>query len=98
MTHPPDQCPSANSTIRKLASNLGSDVPRLAKKHGLRFTAGPLVTNEHRMFAIVEAEKVESLNDFLLESALLQWNSIEIIPAQAAEAGLKEIEKLKPIY
>lgn len=98
MTHPPDQCPAANSTIRKLSANTASEFPKLAKKHGIRFTAGPLATNEHRMFAFVEAEKIESINDFLIDSALLQWNSIEMIPGQPVESGLKEIEKLKPIY
>jgi len=96
MTHPPDQCPSANSTIRKLTSN--ADLPKMAKKHGIRFTAGPVVTNEHRMFAMIETEKVESVNEFLIDTALLQWNTIEMIPAQPMEEGLKQIARLTPIY
>ena len=98
MTHAPEQCPSSNSTIRKLTANTANDVPKQAKKHGIRFLAGPLVTNEHRMFAVVETDKVESVNDFLIDTAMLQWNSIEIIPAQPVEAGLKEIARLTPLY
>jgi len=98
MTHPPDQCPSANSTIRKLSANLRDEMPKLSKKFGLKFVAGPYVTNEHRMVAIVEAQKVENVSDFLLESGLLQWNTTHMTPAQPIEEGLERINKLKPIY
>lgn len=98
MTHPPDQCPSANSTIRKLSANAANEMPKLSKKFGLKFVAGPYVTNEHRIVAIVEAAKVENVSDFLLESGFLQWNSIQMTPAQPIEEGMAQIDKLKPIY
>ncbi len=98
MTHAPDQCPSANSVIRKMTATLGDEMPRLSKKFGLKFVAGPYVTNEHRMVAIVEAAKVENVSDFLIESGLLQWNSTHITPAQALGEGIEQINKLKPIY
>jgi len=98
MTHSPDQCPSSNSTIRKMTATLGAEMPKLSKKFGLKFVAGPYVTNEHRIVAIVETQKVENLSDFLLESGLLQWNSTHITPAQPMDEGIDQINKLKPLY
>src|SRR5947199_10615818 len=98
MTHSPDQCPSSNSTIRKMTATLGAEMPRLSKKFGLRFVAGPYVTNEHRIVAIVKGAKIENVSDFLLENGFLQWNSTHMTPAQPIEEGLEQIGKLKPIY
>ena len=98
MTHPPDQCPSSNSIIRKMTATLGAELPKLSKKFGLKFVAGPYVTNEHRIVAIVETQKVENISDFLRESGLLQWNSSRVTPALLMDEGMDEINKLKPLY
>lgn len=97
-THPPDQCPTANSTIRKLAVNKAGEMPRLATKHGIKFLAGPTVSNEHKGVAIIEAENIQGINDFMQESGLIQWNSVEVIPSQLMDEALKALDTLKPIY
>jgi len=98
MTHPPDQCPTANSTIRKLVINQAAELPKLASDLGVKILAGPLVSNEHRGFAIVESDNVDAVNDFVTQSGMIQWNSVEIVPTQTMQEGLKQIETLKPIY
>lgn len=98
MTHTPDQCPAANSTIRKLVINQSVELPKIARKLGVKFLVGPLVSNEHRGFAFVEAEKVEAINDLILQSGLLQWQSTEVVPTQTMDEGMKRLEMLKPIY
>src|SRR2546426_11115348 len=97
MTHSPDQCPSSNSTIRKMTATLGAEMPKLSKKFGLKFVAGPYVTNEHPIVAIVETQKGEKLSDFFLESGVLPWNSTHITPAQPMEGGIDQINKIKPL-
>lgn len=98
MTHTPDQCPTANSTIRKLVTNISAELPKLARKMGVKFVAGPTVSNEHRGFAFIESEKVESVNDLILQSGLIQWQSVEVIPVLSMDEGMKQVEMLKPIY
>jgi len=97
-THPPDQCPTANSTIRKLAMKKAGEIPALARKHGIKFLAGPTVSNQHKGVALIEAENVSGINDFLLESCLIQWNSIEVIPSRPMDEALKSLDTLSPIY
>src|SRR3972149_2580384 len=96
MTHTPDQCPTANSTIRKLVMNQSVELPKLARKLGVKFVVGPLVSNEHRGFAFVEADRVEAINDLVMQSGMIQWQSVEIVPAQPMD--MKQVESLKPIY
>ena len=97
-THSSDQCPTSNATVRKLAEGLASELPRLTKRLGVKILAGPLVSTEHRMTVFVEAENVEAVRDFVFQSALIQWNSVEILHGRSMEEALKETDKLKPIY
>jgi len=98
MTHPPDQCPTANETIRKIFLNRAPEIPRLAKKSGVEFLAGPIISTEHKSVSVVNAANVEAVREFLLESGMIQWNSIEIIPGVSMDEAREELEKLKPIY
>ncbi len=98
MTHPPDQCPTANETIRKVFLKGASELPKLAKKLGIEFVAGPLISTEHKSITIVKAEKVKAVRDFILESGLIQWNSAEVLNVITMEEAIEEVNKLRPIY
>ena len=49
MSHPPDQCPTSNETIRKQFLNTAPEMEKLGKKLGVEFLAGPLISTEHRV-------------------------------------------------
>lgn len=98
MTHPPDQCPTANETIRKQWLNSATEIPKLGKKLGVEFLAGPLITTEHKSVSIVKAKDVKAVRDFVLESGLIQWNSVEVMHGISTEEAAEEIKKLRPIY
>ncbi len=67
--------------------NKAAEMPELAKKHGIEFLAGPTVSNEHKGVAIIKTENVDGINDFLQESGLIQWNSVEVILSQMIDEG-----------
>jgi hypothetical protein len=63
--------------------------------------AGPLVMgSEHEAVAIVETERVETVNDFLLETGLVQWNAARVSMAQPLPDALAELDRLPtgPLY
>jgi len=97
-THPPDQCPTANETIRKFFLNRSPDMTKTAEKHGVEYLAGPIITTEHKSYAIVKAKNVEAVRNFVIESGLIQWNSVDVVHGVSMEQALEEIDKLKPIY
>jgi hypothetical protein len=45
-----------------------------------------------------QAKSVEAVWNFLVESGLIQWNSIDVVHGVTMEHALEEIKTLKPIY
>ena len=97
-SHSPDQCPMSNEKARKAYSPDPGPMMALAKKLGVRLIVGPLVSAEHRTFAVLEAPKIEAVREFVVQTGLVQWNVNEIIHVIPQDEALKEIELLKPIY
>lgn len=54
--------------------------------------AGPLVNREHTTVVIVEADRSEDLDAFLVESRLPQWNAVRILPSLTMQAAMEEIQ------
>ncbi len=96
--HSADICPLANAKTREAVRNSSPEIPHLAQRNGVKILAGPFVSNEHLSTVVVEAEKGESLHRFIMESGLAQWNKVRVVPSQTMEEGLKEVERMKPIF
>jgi hypothetical protein len=97
-THNAEVCPTSNAKTRDLMLPLGPEVPKLAEKNSVNIIAGPLVSDEHLAVVVVEAEKAESVHDFLTETRLTQWNSVRVIPAVPLEEGVRELQELPPLF
>jgi uncharacterized protein with GYD domain len=100
LVHTPDQCPSSNSKIRDRMIKGSAEIPRLAEKLGIRFVAGPLVlAAEHEGIAVVETDRPEAIHEFILQSGLMQWNSVRVTPAQTLQDAMKDLERVPtPLY
>lgn len=76
MTHPPDQCPTADARIREVFVKGAPELPRLAQRLGEKFLAGPSILGaEHETVVVVESETLEAVQDFIVQSGLVQWNA-----------------------
>jgi hypothetical protein len=50
-----------------------------AQRLGVNFLAGPYtIVAEHEGFAVVEADRVETVNDFVSQSDMTQWNKVRV--------------------
>lgn len=97
LEHSPDQCPSSNSKVRERVLKGHPEIPALAQKLGVKFLAGPLVIGaEHLSIAVVEAEKIEAVQEFITRAGLSQWNTVQVASAQSLEESLKDLEKAPP--
>jgi hypothetical protein len=74
------------------------EIPNIATKLGVRIVAGPFVSREHLSVIVVESEKAEAVDQFILQSGLEQWNSVRVLPSNTIQDGMRELEKAKPIY
>ena len=92
-SHSPDICPTSNAKTKALLLELGPQIPAIAQKHGVNIVAGPFVSREHLAVTIVEADRVDGLDDFLVDSRLAQWNEVRIVPSRSMQEGMTEIQE-----
>ena len=97
-THAAEICPTSNAKIRELLTSVAPEIPKIAQKHGVNIVAGPFINREHLTVVIVEAERAENLDAFLLESRLPQWNTIRIIPSLTMQEGMAELESQPLVF
>ena len=69
----------------------------MAQKLGIKFIVGPLVlAAEHVTVALLETEKIETVQDFIIRAGLGQWNSVRVSTVQSLEESIKDLEKMPP--
>jgi len=96
--HPPDLCPSANDTVRKMLQEGAAHIPELAEKLGVKLLATYIPMNNHMVFAAVEADDMGTVREFAFQSRLGQWNTIEIYQVSTLEEALTKVNELPTIY
>ena len=96
--HPPDLCPSANESIRKLSQEGASEIPSLAEKLGVKVLATYVPMTNHMVFAAVEADDANSVREFAFQSRLGQWNTLEVYQTSTLEEALTKVNELPTIY
>ncbi len=98
VNHAPDSCPTSNSKTRDLMLKIITEAPRIAEKSGVKLVAGPFVNREHTIVVIVEAERSENVDRFLVETRLGHWNAVRILPSLTMEEGMKEVQAATPVF
>lgn len=97
-THTAEVCPMSNATSKAMILEVGPQIPKLAEKHGVNIVSGPWVNREHLTVVIVETERAESLDAFLVESRLAQWNTVRVIPSQGMGEGMQEVAEAITLF
>jgi hypothetical protein len=97
-SHTPDVCPTSNAKMKEMLLKRGPEIPDLARRLGVKIIAGPLVNREHLAVVVVETAKAETLDQFISESGLAQWNRVRVLPSQTLEEGMKEVVASKSIF
>jgi uncharacterized protein with GYD domain len=96
--HPPDLCPSANETVRKLSQEGAGQIPDLAEKLGVKLNATYIPMNNHQVYVAVEADDMATVREFAWQSRLGQWNTVEIYQVATLEEALTKVNELPTIY
>lgn len=89
--HSPEVCPTSNAKSRALLLEVGPQIPTIAEQNSVKIVAGPFVNREHMTVIIVETDRVENLDAFLVQARLHQWNQLRIIPSLPIEEGMKDV-------
>ena len=96
--HSAEVCPTSNAKTRDLLLQIGPEVPAIAERTGVNIVAGPFVNREHTIVAVVESDRAENVDRFLVETRLHQWNQMRILPSLPIEEGLKDVQEGTPLF
>jgi uncharacterized protein with GYD domain len=96
--HSAEVCPTSNAKTKALLLEMAPQITNMAEKHGVKIVSGPFANREHRLVVIVEADRAEALDDFLVESRLSQWNQLHILPSVPMESAMQELQESTSLF
>ena len=96
--HPPELCPSSNTQTRQMMNEGAGQIPQLAEQLGIKIVTLRVFGPDHIILAVVEADDIEAVRDFLFESRLAQWNTANVHATYSLEEALAKSEELDAIF
>ena len=96
--HPPDLCPTSNAQTRQIMKEGAGRIPQLAEQLGVKIVTLRVFGPDHIILAVVEADDIDSVRDFALQSRLMQWNTVKIHATYSMEEALGLIDSVEPIF
>ncbi|MGB8966538.1 MAG: hypothetical protein WCB99_12930 [Candidatus Cybelea sp.] len=96
--HSPEMCPTSNSKIREMMRAGAKEIPNLAGKLGLKIITINVFGPDHKILAVVEADGIDAVRDFVWESRLMQWNTVNINATYSMEEALAKADQLPAMF
>jgi len=96
--HPPNLCPSSNSMVRKQMTEGFTKMSEMAKKIGVEMVFVGIPMLDHKIFMVLKAPSFEVARQFLVESRIIQTNTIHIYPTLSFEESMKMVEQIPPPF
>jgi len=96
--HAPEHCPTSNAKIRQLMKEDAKKIPKVAKKLGLKILTLNVYGPDREVLAVVEADGIEPVRDFVMQSRLVQWNTTAIHATWTLDEALAKAEALPTIF
>jgi hypothetical protein len=96
--HPPNLCPTSNAQTRQLLKEGASQMPQLAEQLGVSIGTLRISGPDHVIVAILEAEDIDVVRNFALQSRLMQWNKVDIHATYSLEEAVGMIDDVEAIF
>jgi hypothetical protein len=96
--HPPDLCPTSNAQTRQILKEGASQIPQLAEQLGVDIGTLRIFGPDHIILAVVEADDIDSVRTFALQSRLMQWNTVKIHATYSLEEAVVLIDEVEAIF
>ena len=96
--HPPELCPTSNARTRQMLKEGAAQIPQLAEQLGVEIVTLRIFGPDHVVLAVVEANGIEAIRDFILQSRLIQWNTTNIHATYSIEEALAKADDLEAIF
>jgi hypothetical protein len=96
--HPPELCPSSNGQTRQMLNEGAPQIPQLAEQLGVDIITLRVFGPDHMILAVVEANDIEAVRDFMFQSRLIQWNTTNIYATYSMEEAIERVNELEAIF
>jgi hypothetical protein len=96
--HPPDLCPTSNAQTRQILKEGANQIPQLAEQLGVDIGTLRIFGPDHIILAVVEADDIDSVRTFALQSRLMQWNTVKIHATYSLEEAVVLIDEVEAIF
>ena len=96
--HPPDLCPTSNAQTRQIMKEGAGQIPQLAEGLGVNIVTMRVFGPDHIILAVVEADDIDSVRNFALQSRLMQWNTVKIHATYSIEEAVAMIDDVETIF
>jgi hypothetical protein len=96
--HSPELCPTSNAKIRQIMKQGAKEIPDVAKRLGVKIITVNVYGPDHEILAVVEANGIEPVREFLMQSRLVQWNTTAIHATWSLEEALEKADALPTIF
>jgi hypothetical protein len=96
--HAPELCPTSNAQTREMMKQGAKEMPNLAQKLGVDVVTLRVFGPDHIVLAVVEADDIEAVRNFVMESRLVQWNTTKIHATWSLEEALAKADALPTMF
>jgi hypothetical protein len=96
--HPPELCPTSNAQTRQMLKEGAAQIPQLAEQLGVDIVTLRIFGPDHIVLAVVEANDIEVVRNFVLQSRLIQWNTTKIHATYSMDEAIEAADDLEPIF
>jgi hypothetical protein len=96
--HPPELCPTSNARTREMLKQGATQIPQLAEQLGVDIVTLRIFGPDHIVLAVVDADDIEAVRDFVIQSRLIQWNTTNIHPTYSLEEAVARADELETIF
>ena len=96
--HPPDLCPISNAQTRQILKEGAGQIPQLAEQLGVNIVTLRIFGPDHIILAVVEANDIDAVRDFALQSRLMQWNTVKIHATYSIEEAIALLDNVETIF
>ena len=96
--HPPELCPTSNARTRQMMKEGAPQIPQLAEQLGVDIVTLRVFGPDHIVLAVVEANDIEVVRDFIFQTGLIQWNTTSIHATYSMEEALARADDMEAIF
>jgi len=96
--HPPNLCPHSNVIARKRFLERGNGLNERAKTVGIEIIFAGIPVPEHKIFMVLRAPNFETVRRLMVESGIVQMNTVKIYTTESFEEFAEEVKKSTPIF